>query len=98
MGLGVMGTAAAAHLAARRQRVLGLERLGPAHYRGSNKGGAWITRQAYCQDPASEPLLRAYELWDRSADDFGADGASLTGVFLDRPDSPTVAGSLLADR
>ena len=66
VGLGGMGSAAAAHLAARGQRVLGLERFGPAHDRGSSHGGSRITRQAYFEDPAYVPLLlRAYELWDQ---------------------------------
>ncbi len=34
VGLGGMGSAAAAALAARRKRVLGLERFGPARDRG----------------------------------------------------------------
>ena len=65
VGLGGMGSAAAYHLAARGQRVLGLERFGPAHDRGSSHGGSRITRQSYFEDPAYVPLLlRAYELWD----------------------------------
>ena len=68
-----MGSGAAAHLAARGQRVLGLERFGPAHDRGSSHGGSRITRQSYSEDPAYVPLLlRAYELWDQLADDSGA--------------------------
>jgi sarcosine oxidase len=100
VGLGGMGSAAAAHLAARGQRVLGLERFGPAHDRGSSHGGSRITRQSYFEDPAYVPLLlRAYELWDQLADDSGADVITLTGgVFLGRPDSLTVAGSLRAAR
>ena len=66
VGLGGMGSAAAAHLAARGQRVLGLERFGPAHDRGSSHGGSRIIRQSYFEDPAYVPLLlRAYELWDQ---------------------------------
>ncbi|WP_369140956.1 N-methyl-L-tryptophan oxidase [Modestobacter versicolor] len=100
VGLGGMGSAAAAHLAARGQRVLGLERFGPAHDRGSSHGGSRITRQSYFEDPAYVPLLlRSYELWHELAADSGADVITLTGgVFLGRPDSLTVAGSLLAAR
>ena len=100
VGLGGMGSAAAAHLAARGQRVLGLERFGPAHDRGSSHGGSRIIRQSYFEDPAYVPLLlRAYELWDQLADDTGADVITLTGgLFLGRPDSLTVAGSLRAAR
>jgi sarcosine oxidase len=100
VGLGGMGSAAAAHLAARGQRVLGLERFGVAHDRGSSHGGSRIVRQSYFEDPAYVPLLlRAYELWDALAADSGADVFTRTGgVFLGRPDSLTVAGSLRSAR
>src|SRR5688500_10589813 len=93
-----MGSAAAAHLAARGQRVLGLERFGPAHDRGSSHGGSRIIRQSYFEDPAYVPRLRrAYELWEQLVTDSGTDMMTLNGgVYLGRPDSPTVAGSLRA--
>ncbi|MBY8875054.1 N-methyl-L-tryptophan oxidase [Micromonospora sp. PLK6-60] len=100
VGLGGMGSSAAYHLAARGQRVLGLERFGPAHDRGSSHGGSRITRQAYFEDPAYVPLLlRAYELWERLERDAGREIISLTGgVFVGRPESTVVAGSLRAAR
>ncbi|MFF3684775.1 N-methyl-L-tryptophan oxidase [Streptomyces sp. NPDC002187] len=96
LGLGGMGSAAAAHLAARGSRVLGLERFGPAHDRGSSHGGSRITRQSYLEDPAYVPLLlRAYELYEQVTRDTGRDIAVLCGgVMVGRPDSRTVAGSL----
>ena len=64
LGLGGMGSAAAAHVAARSKRVLGLEQFTPAHDRGSSHGQTRIIRQAYWEDPAYVPLLlRAYDLW-----------------------------------
>ena len=95
VGLGGMGSAAARHLAARGLRVLGLERFGPAHDRGSSHGGSRITRQAYFEDPAYVPLLRrAGDLWDDTA---AASGRALVdwcgGVMVGRPDGPTVAGA-----
>src|SRR3954467_8401341 len=94
VGLGGMGSAAAYHLAARGQRVLGLERFGPAHDRGSSHGGSRIIRQSYFEDPAYVPLLRrAYELWNELDPELMA----LTGgLYLGRPGSRTVAGSLRA--
>src|SRR4051812_49516575 len=91
VGPGGMGSSAASHLAGRGGRVLGLERFGPAHDRGSSHGGSRITRQSYFEDPAYVPLLlRAYELWDQLADDSGADVITLTGgVVLRRPDRLT---------
>lgn len=98
LGLGGMGSAAAHHLAARGARVLGLEKFGPVHQRGSSHGGSRITRQSYFEDPAYVPLLlRSYELYDQLQQDTGRQVATLCGgVMLGRPDSRTVAGSLLS--
>ncbi|MFB1298204.1 N-methyl-L-tryptophan oxidase [Mycobacterium sp. pW049] len=95
-----MGSAAAYHLAARGQRVLGLEKFTPAHDRGSSHGGSRIIRQSYFEDPAYVPLLlRAYELWDQLATDSGRDVYRMTGgLFIGPPDSLTVAGSLRASQ
>jgi len=46
VGLGGMGAAAAACLARRGQRVLGVERFGAVHDRGSSHGDSRIVRQA----------------------------------------------------
>ena len=51
LGLGGMGSAVAAHAAARGMRVVGLERFGPAHARGSSHGETRIIRQAYFESP-----------------------------------------------
>lgn len=68
IGLGAMGTAAAQHLAARGQRVLGLEQFRIGHDRGSSHGETRLIRQAYFEDPSYVPLLlRAYDLWDELA-------------------------------
>src|SRR3954464_14170151 len=95
-----MGSAAAAHLAARGQRVLGLERYGPAHDRGSSHGGSRIIRQSYFEDPAYVPLLlRAYELWENFAAEQGPEVYRLTGgLFIGAPDAMTVAGSQRASQ
>ena len=100
LGLGGMGSAVAAHAAARGMRVLGLERFGPAHARGSSHGETRIIRQAYFESPLYVPLLRrAYELWDALA------AATRTvlrvptgGVFVGRPETPAVAGTLASAR
>lgn len=100
IGLGGMGSAAAYHLAARGQRVLGLEKFTPAHDKGSSHGGSRIIRQSYFEDPAYVPLLlRAYELWGELAEDSGRDVYRMTGgLFIGPPDCLTVAGSLAASR
>ncbi|NSC24917.1 N-methyl-L-tryptophan oxidase [Streptomyces albus subsp. chlorinus] len=95
IGLGGMGSAAAYHLAARGHQVLGLERFGPAHNRGSSHGGSRITRQSYFEDPAYVPLLlRSYELFAKLERDTGRSLMTLCGgLMLGRPDSRAVAGS-----
>ncbi|MER5767091.1 N-methyl-L-tryptophan oxidase [Streptomyces sp. NPDC001985] len=100
LGLGGMGSAAAAHLAARGVRVLGLEKFGPVHSRGSSHGGSRITRQSYFEDPAYVPLLlRAYELYEELERGTGRDIATLCGgVMIGRPESRTVSGSLRSAR
>jgi sarcosine oxidase len=100
VGLGGMGSAAAYHLAVRGLRVLGLERFGPVHNRGSSHGGSRIIRQSYFEDPAYVPLLlRSYELWEKLERDAGRDIVSFTGgLFVGQPDSLTFAGSLRASR
>jgi sarcosine oxidase len=100
VGLGGMGSAAAYHLAARGQRVLGLEKFTPVHDKGSSHGGSRIIRQSYFEDPAYVPLLlRAYELWEKLAADSQREVYRLTGgLFIGPPDCLTVAGSLRASQ
>lgn len=95
VGLGGMGSAAAAELARRGRRVLGLERFGPAHDRGSSHGGSRMVRQAYFEDPAYVPLLlRAYEGWRRLEREAAADLLTVTGGLMIGPaGSRTVEGS-----
>jgi sarcosine oxidase len=64
LGLGGMGSAAAAVLAGRGRRVLGLEQFGPAHDRGSSHGHTRIIRRAYYEHPAYVPLVeRSFAGW-----------------------------------
>lgn len=64
LGLGGMGSAAAATMARRGARVLGLEQFGFAHHRGSSHGRTRIIRTAYYEHPAYVPLVRrAFTLW-----------------------------------
>ncbi|MDT7660498.1 MAG: sarcosine oxidase, partial [Pseudonocardiales bacterium] len=99
LGLGGMGTSAAAHLAARGAEVVGVEQFLPGHDKGSSHGESRIIRQAYFEDPAYVPLLlRAYELWeDLDQDDPGL--FRLTGgLFLGSPDADVVTGSQASAR
>ncbi len=100
VGLGAMGSAAACHLAARGQRVLGLEQFQPAHDRGSSHGHSRVIRLAYFEHPDYVPLLhRAYALWDRLERDTGRALLRITGgLMIGRPDSEVVSGSLRSAR
>jgi sarcosine oxidase len=99
IGLGGMGSAAAAHLARRGADVIGVEQFTPAHDRGSSHGDSRVIRQAYFEHPSYVPLLRsAYDLWaDLERDDPGI--FRLTGgLMLGHPDAEVVAGSMASAR
>ncbi|MDQ6781188.1 MAG: N-methyl-L-tryptophan oxidase [Candidatus Eremiobacteraeota bacterium] len=100
IGLGGMGSAAAAHLAQRGQRVLGLEQFSPVHALGSSHGQTRIIRQAYFEHPAYVPLLlRAYELWHDLESRCGETLLVRTGgLLVGNESSPLVAGSLRSVR
>jgi sarcosine oxidase len=100
VGLGAMGSAAAWHLARRGLRVLGLERFGPAHDRGSSHGRTRVIRQAYFEHPDYVPLLlRTYELWRELERESGSELYRKTGAFhIGAATSPVVAGSLESAR
>lgn len=95
-----MGSAAAAHLAARGQRVLGLEQFQPAHDQGSSHGRSRVIRLAYFEHPAYVPLLRrAYELWRTLESRTGRRLLRITGgLMIGSPESEVVAGSLRSAR
>ena len=100
IGLGGMGSAAAAHAASRGKRVLGIEQFQPAHDQGSSHGRSRVIRLAYFEHPAYVPLLRrSYELWRRLESATGRDLLRITGgLMIGAPDSEVVAGSLQSAR
>jgi sarcosine oxidase len=81
-GLGGIGSAIAAHCAARGASVVGIEQFGPAHDLGSSHGRSRMIRQAYFEDAAYVPLvLRSYELWRELERQMGEELLRLTGVL-----------------
>ncbi|WP_339105382.1 N-methyl-L-tryptophan oxidase [Haloterrigena salinisoli] len=96
IGVGGMGSATAAHLAARGRDVLGLERYDVPHTMGSSHGITRIIRRAYYEHPSYIPLIeRAYELWDDLADETGRDVIHRTGSIDAGPEDNVVfEGSL----
>jgi sarcosine oxidase len=59
LGLGSFGSAAAAELAVRGKKVLGLERFSIPHMMGSHHGHSRVFRTAYFEHADYVPLLRA---------------------------------------
>ena len=100
VGLGGMGSAAAAHASARGKRVLGIEQFQPAHDQGSSHGRSRVIRLAYFEHPAYVPLLRrSYELWRRLERETGRDLLRITGgLMIGAPDSEVVTGTLRSAR
>ncbi len=96
VGLGAMGSSAAWHLARRGERVIGFERFGPAHDRGSSHGETRMVRQAYFEDPRYVPLLlRSVELWDELGSISGSPLLTRTGGLMIGPaDGDVVAGTV----
>ncbi len=96
IGLGGAGSAAAYHLARRGLKVLGVERFGPLHDRGSSHGHTRITRQAYFEHPDYVPLLlRAYELWQELERACGDPLLLLCGgLMVGPPQGELVSGAL----
>lgn len=100
LGLGGMGSAAAAHLARRGKRVLGLEQFSSPHDRGSSHGKTRVIRQAYFEHPAYVPLLlRAYELWRELETETSSQLLLLPGgLMIGRQEAEVVRGSLASAR
>ena len=99
-GIGGMGSATVAELAARGVRVLGLDRAGIPNDSGSSHGVNRIIRLAYAEDPRYVPLLRrAYERWRELEARLGEPILITTGgLDMGRADSGTVSGSLASAR
>lgn len=96
IGLGAMGSAALAHLAARGLKVIGFERQFPAHSLSSSHGDSRIIRLGYFEDPAYVPLLlRAYENWAALEKRLGEEILTMTGVLqIGKPESDLIRGTL----
>jgi sarcosine oxidase len=100
IGLGAMGAHALEALAARGQKVIGIERFGPLHDKGSSHGDSRLIRLGYFEDPSYVPLLRrAYENWRRLEKLSGEALLTITGVLqIGAPETDVVAGVLEACR
>ena len=100
VGLGADGSAAAAHLARRGARVIGLEAFPRGHTNGSSGGLTRVIRLAYYEHPDYVPLLkRAWTLWRELESATGLELLHQTGgVYVGPRDGELVAGSLRSAR
>lgn len=86
LGLGAMGSAAAAWLAEHGHRVLTFDAFTPPHSHGSSHGLSRIYRQAYWEDPRYvHLLLRAHDLWRKLERDSGTPLLHITGALMIGP-------------
>jgi sarcosine oxidase len=100
IGLGADGSAAAARLAQRGARVLGLEAFARGHTNGSSGGLTRVIRLAYYEHPDYVPLLkRAWELWRELEGSTGTELLRQTGgVYVGPRGGELVGGSLRSAR
>ncbi len=96
LGIGGVGSAALLSLASRGLKVLGLERFGIAHDRGSSHGQTRIIRQAYFEHSNYVPLaLLSYELWEALEQGTGKQLVHQVGlVQVGPPDGEVISGVL----
>lgn len=100
VGLGAHGSAAAAELARRGARVLGLDRFPRGHELGSFVGKTRVTRTAYFEHPDYVPLLRrAWDRWLALERETGEKVLFPTGgLYVGAPGSEIVNGVLRSAR
>ncbi|QDU74321.1 Monomeric sarcosine oxidase [Bremerella volcania] len=96
IGIGGVGSAAAAYLAQAGADVIGLDRYSPPHARGSSHGQTRVIRMAYFEHPDYVPLLRrAYRGWHDLERATGRQLYFPTGVLQIGPESgEVIAGTL----
>ena len=96
VGVGGMGSAVAAHCAARGQRVLALEQHMIGHEYGSSHGMSRIIRLAYFEHASYVPLLRrAFALWRELEHRWDEPLLHVTGSLdVGWPESAVFGGSL----
>jgi sarcosine oxidase len=86
IGLGAMGSAAAAYLAQLGRNVTAFDRFSPPHAQGSSHGRSRIYRHAYWEDSRYVSLmLRAGELWKKLSRESGVPLLNRTGALMIAP-------------
>lgn len=88
VGLGAMGSAACAQLAARGVSVIGIDQYAPPHPWGSTHGDTRVTREAIGEGREFVPLVRrSHELWREIERDSGARLLTQSGIVVLAPPS-----------
>ncbi|OYU49504.1 MAG: N-methyltryptophan oxidase [Rhizobiales bacterium PAR1] len=88
VGLGIMGSATLATLAARGKKVLGIERFDLGHAMGSSHGVNRIIRIGYFEGAAYVPMVqRASRLWTALGDRLGEKVMHVTGTLDCAPET-----------
>jgi sarcosine oxidase len=83
VGLGAMGSAACAQLAARGVSVIGIDQYAPPHPWGSTHGDTRVTREAIGEGREYVPLVRrSHELWREIERDSGARLLTQSGIVV----------------
>ena len=86
VGLGAMGSATLYQLARRGARVIGIDRFGSPHDRGSSHGESRITRQAIGEGEEYVPfVLRSHEIWRELEAETGQKLFEACGVIVIAP-------------
>ena len=100
VGLGAIGSAACAALAARGGSVIGIDQFTPPHPYGSTHGDTRITRLAIGEGREYVPLVRrSHELWREIEQETGRALLTQSGVvILGHPSSPFLAETRAAAR
>ncbi len=105
LGFGGVGSAALRYAALHGWNVLGIDRFGPAHDKGSSHGRTRVFRKAYFEHPDYVPILmESAELWDELNQRYRTKPSikqlmHQTGVLaIGLPDSKVVQGVLQSSK
>lgn len=96
IGVGGIGSATVYELAKNGENVLGIERYGIPHTKGSSHGQTRMIRKAYHENPQYMDMIdRAYHLWEKLQEEYGEQLLFKTGSIAAGPSSSNlVTGAL----